>query len=87
MNKAKSVLLPYMEVKVCSHRGYGCVICALYLIMCLCGQYVLQNPVYMHLYLNCIGSKNSTQSTSVGVVVGVVKKVCCHQKHCAWDVL
>ena len=30
--EAKSLLLPYMEVKVCT-RGYGYVICAFYLII------------------------------------------------------
>ena len=28
MNKAKSILFPYMEVNVCTHWGYGYVICA-----------------------------------------------------------
>ena len=42
----------------------------------------------MHLYLNCIGNKNSTQPISVGVVVGFVKKLCCHQNAVeAWDML
>ena len=36
---------------------YGHVLCAFYLIMCLCWQ-----RFCMHLYLNCIGNKNSTQS-------------------------
>ena len=38
----------------------------------------------MHLYLNCIGNKNSTAylETSVGVVVGVVKKHHSHQMRC-----
>ena len=49
MNKAKSVVLPYMEVKVCTHYGY--VMDAFYLIMCLCRHYVamiLQNPVCIY---------------------------------------
>ena len=35
-----SLVLPYMEVKVCTHWGCGYVICAFYLITSLCGQYV-----------------------------------------------
>ena len=48
----KSIVLPYMEVKVCTHCGYGYVICAFYLILCLCGQYVakiLLNPVCIYI--------------------------------------
>ena len=46
----KSIVLPYMKVKVCPHCGYGYVICAFY--VCLCGQYVakiLQNPVCIYI--------------------------------------
>jgi len=64
MNKAKSILIPYMEVKVCTHWGYGYVMCTFYLIMCLYIGSMLQRfcKPCMHLYLNCIWNKNSTQS-------------------------
>jgi len=62
--------------------------------MCLLSNYVPVLAVCwkgsakpcMHLYLNCTGNKNSTQSLfrdiSRVVVVGVVKKCRSHQKHC-----
>ena len=61
MNKAKSVVLPYMEVKFCTQWEHGYVIV---LIMCLCGHICCKDSakLCMHLYLNCIQNKNSTQS-------------------------
>ena len=61
MNKAKSVVLPYMEVKLCTQCEYGYVICANYVPVWAVRCKDSAKPC-MLLYLNCIRNKNSTQS-------------------------
>ena len=60
--------------------GCGYVICAFYLIMCLCRQYVAK--ICKTLYASISTAHKAYLETSVSVVVGVVKKHRSHQKHC-----
>ena len=79
--KAKSIVLLYIYGS--QSAGYGYVICAFYLIMCLCRltrlyvTKILQNPACIYV----LGNKNSTQSLFRDI------SRCCnkcrsHQKHC-----
>ena len=86
MNKAKSLLLPYMEVKVCTHWSYGYVTCAFYLI-CACVGSMLQR-FCKALCASISTAHKAYLETSVGAVGGVAKKRHSHQGTVeAWDVL